>query len=176
MAVTEPPGDFDYQWEDLGDPDEALEFEEFDVRPHPAPPARWYRTPAAVMAIGAIAIGVVAILVSAALLVSRHSDGPATRVEITTATTPRPSPTATTPPMISAVPPSPTETPAPNEPTASAPSEPTADAPVGAPVVVTPPPHQPVASKPPEIGVTRSPVTRSPISVRPQPRLGFPHN
>ena len=160
MAVTEPSGDFDYLWEDLGDLDEDYDFRV--PSPPPAPP--WYRTPAALVAMGAIGIAVVAILVSAVLLMSRNSRGPSVDVETTIATTRQPPPT-TAPPMTATVPPGPTEAPPPSEPTASVP------------VAVEPPrQQQPEPTKPPEIGVTRTPVTRSPISVRPNPRPAFPHN
>ena len=83
MAVTEPSGDFDYLWEDLGDLDEDYDFRV----PSPPPPPPWYRTPAALVAMGAIGIAVVAILVSAVLLMSRNSRGPSVNVETTIATT-----------------------------------------------------------------------------------------
>ena len=163
MAVSEPPGDFDYLWEDLGDTEDDFGFDDFDVEPYKPPPPPWYRSNTAMVAIGAIALAVIAILVSAVLLVSRDSRGPAPVVERPVATTPS-SAAPTTPPMIASVPPSAPETPTPTE-TASAP------------VVVVAPTQAPRPTDPPEIGVTRTPVTRSQISVSPQPRQphpGFP--
>jgi cytoskeletal protein RodZ len=172
MAVTEPPGDFDYLWEALGDTDDVgrtgtdrgLDDDDFgfddgyrDDRYDRERPRPWYRTTAAVVAIGAIGIAGVAILVSAVLLMSRNSGGPVNPAETTTptASTPSSAVPATTPPPVEVVPPSPTDSPSP---TASS----TASAP---PVVEAPRRTEPTKS--PEIGVTRTPVTRYPISVSP---------
>jgi hypothetical protein len=174
MAVTEPPGDFDYLWEALGDTDDVggtrtdFEFDDDDfgfddgygIDRHPHKPlVPWYRTTAAMVAIGAIGSAAVAILVSAVLLMSRDSGEPASTVESTTATPTTTAPSAapeTTPPPVAAVPPNPTESPSP------------APSPAGAPPVVVEP-RQTEPARPPEIGVTRTPLTRHPISVRPQP-------
>jgi hypothetical protein len=183
VAVSEPPGDFDYLWEDLGETDEDFGYDGedfgyggedfgydgYDADPYEPPPVPWYRTTGALLAIGAIGIALVAILVSAVLLVSRNSRGPASEVETTVAPTPSSAP-VTTPPMIATVPPSPPPTP----------TETTTQAPV-----VVAPPRQSEPTKPPEVTVVPTPVTRSPISVRPEPRNppratqgpypGFPH-
>jgi hypothetical protein len=178
VAVSEPPGDFDYLWEDLGEADEDVGYDDdlgydgydgYDVDPYEPPPVPWYRTTGALLAIVAIGIALVAILVSAVLLVSRHSRGPAREVETTIAPTPSSTP-VTTPPMVATVPPSP---PASSAETTQAP-------------VVVAPPRQSEPTKPPDITVVvPTPVTRSPISVRPEPRNpphvtqgpypGFPH-
>ncbi len=130
MAVTEPPGDFDYLWEALGDTDDNVGFDDdYDVgfdddysvdRYRRQPPVPWYRTTAAMVAIGAIGIAGIAILVSVVLLMSRDSGGPANTVETTATTTPSAAP-ETTPPTVATVPPSPTDSPSPTESTASAP-------------------------------------------------------
>lgn len=169
MAVTEPPGDFDYLWEALGDTDDDVGgtgadpgFDDDDFgfdddyrvdRYRQQPPLPWYRTTVAMAAIGAIGIAGITLLVSAVLLLSRDSRGPANTVETTATTTPSAAP-ETTPPTIANVPPSPIESPSPTESAASAPQ-----------VIVEPRRTEP--TKPPEIGVTRTPVTRYPISVRP---------
>lgn len=111
-------------------------------------------------------VGVVANLVSTVLLVSRNSGGePASIIESTTVptTTVSSAPAlATTPPMVATVPPSTTESPTPTEAVADAPA------------LVAPPTHSELARMP-EIGVTRTPVTRQPISVRPAPVPAWPH-
>ena len=164
MAKAKPPGEFDYLLDELDDPDEDFTFDDFGFDPCRPPPVPWYRTTAAIVAIGAIGLAVIAILVSTVLLVSRNSRGQTNDVETTIATTPSSAP-ATTPPMIATVPPPPpAETPRPTDAESPSPAEPTASAPV----VVAPPRHS-EPTKPPEIGVTRTPVTRQPISVRPPP-------
>jgi hypothetical protein len=177
VVVSEPPpGRFDYLWEDLGEADEDLDLDadfdadfdgdvddDFDVYADEQydSPLPWYRTKVAMVAIGAIGAAVIAILVSAVLLVSSRSGG-RSGVEEPLPTTI--SPTAVTTPSTSAtVPPSPTVTPSSSEPPASAP------------VVVAPTHEPPPPTAPPEIGVTRTPATRSPISVSPQPHPAHPH-
>jgi hypothetical protein len=161
MALTEPPGEFDYLLDELNDADEdALDDDYFDNDPY-QPPRPWYRTTAAMVAIGAMGVAVIAILVSAVLLVSRHSRGTTDNVEPTIATTTPSSAPATTPPMVATAPPSPPVNPTPSGSTASAP------------VVVAPPSHS-EPTKPPQVGVTRGPLIRQPISVRPVPRKAFP--
>jgi len=197
MAVTEPPGKFDYLLEGLGDTDEDLDnfenlgydeepvdedlgfdddFEdddvedddfEFVVDSYPAPPVPWYRTTAALLAIGAMGLAGIAILVSAVLLVSRNSRGPAPSLEPTTAITttatatsaPATSEAAETPPPATEAPPSaPTGSPVPASP---------AEPPASAPTVVVP--RQTEPARPPQIGVTRTNITRLPYSVKPPP-------
>ncbi|MGV0810448.1 hypothetical protein ABQF34_00650 [Mycolicibacterium boenickei] len=115
----------------------------------------WYRTRRAMIALTAAAVAACAIVVSGVLLLLR--DSPATEgPEPTTA----PSPSATSPapsqPLRVGVLPAPPAPPPPPEQTPQAPSY--------------RPTHRPSQTKKPEIGVTRTPVTRSPISVAPQPR------
>lgn len=160
VAVTEPPGDFDYLWDDLGDPDDDYGFDDYDDDPYD-PPVRhapWYRTTGALLAICAIAGAVVAILVSAILLMSRNSHGP-TQVVIPSPAPTRSSAPAPAPSTVATVPPSASESPSPS----ATPS---------APVIVTPT-HGP--STPSTLGGTSTPVTRSPLSVHPEPHPAFPH-
>jgi len=123
-------------------------------------PTQWYRTKPALTAIVAASAAVAAIVVSGVLLVFR---GPASTVDgVTSSVTPTaPTSAAPVPAATSAEPPPPLPPPPPPE-TAS-------------PVNTAPrqnPAYQPRPTKAPEIGVTRTPVTREPISVAPQPRTG----
>jgi hypothetical protein len=164
VAVTEPPGDFDYLWEDLGDTDD-FEFDDYDVEPYKPPPAPWYRTTVALLAICAIGGAVIAIVVSAVLLFSRTSRGPTHDTDPTAPATPSSAPAKTRPPMIATVPaPPPTES-LPSE--SPSESEPTASAPI---VVAPPPTHEATPTAPPRINVTRAP-----MSVSPEPHRAFPH-
>jgi hypothetical protein len=118
-------------------------------------PTQWYRTKPALTAIVAAAAAVAAIVVSGVLLVFR---GPASTVdEVTGSVTPTaPTSAAPVPAATSAEPPPPLPPPPPPE-TAS-------------PVNTAPrqyPAYQPRQTKGPEINVTRSP-----MSVAPQPRTG----
>jgi len=120
-------------------------------------PTQWYRTKPALTAIVAASAAVAAIVVAGVLLVFR---GPAGTVDEVTGSL---TPTSAEPPPVatSAEPPAPLPPPPPPE-TAS-------------PVNTAPsqnPAYQPRPTKAPEIGVTRTPVTRAPISVAPQPRTG----
>jgi hypothetical protein len=138
-------------------PDDSGHFDAFNNnnwRFTPAPPP-WYRTKQALTAIVAASAAVVAIVVSGVLLVFRGVsspvDGVTGSVSPTAATTAESVPQATgeEPPP----PPPPLET--------------------ASPVNTAPrynPTYQPRPTKAPEIGVTRTPVTRAPISVAPQPR------
>jgi hypothetical protein len=121
----------------------------------PAPPP-WYRTKKSVTAIVAASAAVAAIVVSGVLLVFR---GPANTVdEVTSSVTPT-APTSAPVPVATSPGPEP---PLPPPETASE-------------VNTAPrynPTYQPRPTKMPEIGVTRTPVTRLPISVAPQPRTG----
>jgi hypothetical protein len=124
----------------------------------PAPP--WYRSQGAVTAIVAVTVAVVALVVSVVLLVVRvPSDADETPV---TDTSSAPTTAATTPEATSELPPPP-------PPPAPPPSE------VAPPPVYNRPRSEPRPTKEPEIGVTRTPVTRSPLSVAPQPRPGSQH-
>jgi hypothetical protein len=189
VAEREAPGDFDYlfddqadadglsdgapddPWDDLDgenvwdrDPESADDgaFDAFDTntwyfKPAPTP---WYRTKPAVTALIAATAATAAIVVSGVLLVFR---APGDTDDATTTVTPT-APTsaaAETPASSSAVPPPPP--PPPPETSASS---------VNTAPDVNYPRVPPRESKQPEIGVTRTPVTRSPISVAPQPRTG----
>jgi len=142
-------------------PNEDGHFDAFNVTtwsftPAPTP---WYSSKQALTAIIAASAAVAAIVVSGVLLVFR---GPANTVdEMTSSVTPT-APTSAEPvPVATSAGPEPPLPPPPPE-TAS-------------PVNTAPrynPTYQPRPTKAPEIGVTRTPVTRLPISVAPQPRTG----
>ena len=127
----------------------------------PAPPP-WYRTKPALTAILAASAAVAAIVVSGVLLVFR---GPADTVdEVTSSVTPT-APTSAAPvPVATSAAPPPALPPPPPPPPETASSVNTAPR--------YTPTYQPRPTKPPEIGVTRTPITREPISVAPQPRAG----
>ena len=145
--------------DDTLDPVGDTEFDAFNERtwtfdPDPTP---WHRTRLAVTALVATSAAAVALVVAAVLLVFR--DAPADEVS-----TPEPSVTQTAP--TSAAPPEAITSAAP-------PPQPPPPAPTSASRIYTPPPERSRPARPsrkPEIGVTRAPATRSPISVRPQPR------
>ena len=198
MVEREAPGDFDYLWDDPADSDgltsgdEVLEVPpkdpdddlwdepddnfwdnrpDFDDFPNengqfdafndstwrftPAPPP-WYRTKRALTAIVAASAALAAIVVSGVLLVVRgpanSADGVAGSVTPTAPTSANPVPVATS------------EQPPPPPPPATASQVNTAPR--------YDPTYQPNPTKAPEIGVTRTPVTRLPLSVAPQPRTG----
>ncbi|MCT7661476.1 hypothetical protein [Mycobacterium deserti] len=171
MVEREASGDFDYLFDDPAEPpasggdlDEADEWDGFDAfdsntwyfEPAPTP---WYRTTRAMWALLSTAAAAIAIVVSGVLLVFQ----PGQAVEDSTGEPPV-TPTATSTAertrlaTSSAPPPAP-----PPPPTASQ-----------APVQQAPPqtrqrsPSRSTTTKEPEIGVTRTPATRSPISVAPQ--------
>ena len=138
-------------------PNDSGHFDAFDDntwRFKPAPPP-WYRTKQALTAIVAASAALAAIVVSGVLLVFR---GPANTVdEMTGSVSPTAPTSAETVPVATSA-----EPPPPPPPTAST-------------VDTAPrynPTYQPRQTKEPEIGVTRTPITRAPISVAPQPRTG----
>lgn len=164
--LTEPGDD---QWDDrdvtwnrypaaaaTDDRFDAFNTNTWQFKPAPVP---WYRTRPAVIAMAAAAIAAIAIVVSSVLLVfSGGSGSPGDQNAPTTPPTPSsalpsPSPTSEPPP------------PPPPPPPPSSEPPPASQAPVYRPA-------PPRTTKRPEIGVTRTPVTRSPISVAPQPRTG----
>jgi hypothetical protein len=167
VAQREPAGDFDYLWEDLSDRefdgDEFID-DSLGLGPDESPPVPWYRTTQAMIAIAAIGCAVIAILVSAVLLVSRQSRGPADTVERPVISTSSANPTSTATTVVSSAPPAPETSP-------SQPPSSTASVIVQPP----PPPPKPTATNPPQVQVTRTPSTRSPISVQPAPHPAFPH-
>ena len=155
----EPDDNFWDNQPDVDDfPNDAGHFDAFndDTWSFRPPPMPWYRTKQALTAIIAASAAVAAIVVSGVLLVFR---GPADTVdEVTSSVTPTAPISAPVPVATSAEP----EPPLPPPETAS-------------PVNTAPrynPTYQPQPTKAPEIDVTRTPVTRLPISVAPQPRSG----
>jgi hypothetical protein len=158
----EPDDNFWDNQPDVDDfPNDAGHFDAFndDTWSFRPPPMPWYRTKQALTAIIAASAAVAAIVVSGVLLVFR---GPASTVdEVTSSVTPTAPTSAETVPVATSAEPEPPLPPPPPE-TAS-------------PVNTAPrynPTYQPRPTKAPEIGVTRTPVTRLPISVAPQPRSG----
>jgi hypothetical protein len=128
-----------------------------------AAPPPWYRTRQALIALAAVAAAIVALVVSVVLLaLGGPSDTDETPATDTSST---PTTAASTPDTTSALPPPPPPPPPPPETSASS----------VAPPVYNGPRYQPRPTKPPEIGVTRTPVTRTQISVAPQPRPGSQH-
>jgi hypothetical protein len=188
----ETAGEVDYLLRDPGDdpwdePDHAgwdnqqgIDDDRFDAfnmnawnfKPAPAP---WYRTKQAMAALVATAVAAVAIVVSGVLLVFRS---PATSPvdETSTATPTVPTTAAATPSRTSELPPPPPPPPPPPSPPPPPPPPPPPLAPPAANEAPAPrapvnrPTQRPRPTKEPEIGVTRTPATRSPISVAPQPR------
>jgi hypothetical protein len=157
----EPDDDFWDNQPDADDfPKDSGPFDAFNDntwRFTPAPPP-WYRTKQALTAIIAASAAVAAIVVSGVLLVFR---GPADTVdEVTSSVTP------TAPTSAEPVPQATSEEPPPPPPPPPETASPVNTAPRYNPT------YQPRPSKAPEIGVTRTPVTRLPISVAPQPRTG----
>jgi hypothetical protein len=195
---SEAPPELDYQstnldddlWDDPDDnfwdrdPESADDhhFDAFDTNtwyfaPAPTP---WYRTKPAMAASIAAATAMAAIVVAGVLLVFRspgNTDDATTSVTPTapTSATRSATPSATTsaaPPTVASrteLPP-----PAPPPPPVLPPAPPPPAETLAPPVNTAPdanfPRVPPRANKPPEIGVTRTPATRSPISVAPQPR------
>ncbi len=162
MAQTNPPGRFDYLFEDLTEPDDDVGYDGNRLDAYAREPVPWHRTTPAMLAMVAITAAVVAIVVCAVLLVSRQSHGPGD--------TPAPSLTSTAP-TTTATAPETSAAPPPPPPPASSPPQPTDTA--SAVIVPTNPPRPP--AKPPETGGIRTPITRSPISVQPAPHRAFPH-
>jgi hypothetical protein len=188
-------GDFDYLWEatdgsdgvalnEAVDEENAFESEtHFDYllapdqsEPHngfdafdegtwdqdftPVATAPWYRSSQSRTLMIASAIALSAIVISVSLLVFRHplaSDDSTTVDDTTASTTPLATATSEKPPP--ALPPPPAPPPPPPAPSAVN----------QAPAVVRPSVRQGPTKKP-EINVTRTPATRQPISVAPQPR------
>jgi hypothetical protein len=138
---------------------DAFDENTWDVDFTPVSAAPWYRSPQSRTLLVASAVALSAIVISLSLLVFRQPSGSdqSTSVQSTTAvTTPLATTTSEKPP-----PPPPPPPPAPPPPAPSAVDE--------APAVIRPS-VRPRPTKEPEIGVTRTPVTRQPISVAPQPR------
>jgi hypothetical protein len=125
-----------------------------------APATPWYRTRQALFALAAVVAALIALVVSVVLLVvhgpSDTDETPATNTSST------PTTAASTPDTTSALPPPP-------------PPPETSASPIAPPPVYNRPRGEQRPTKQPEIGVTRTPVTRTQISVAPQPRPGSQH-
>ena len=142
----------------------ALDNSTLTFRPPRAP---WYRTRRAMIALVAVAFAAVALPVLTLVLRDSPAAGPeeSTSLAPQASTTPQPTPSSAEPTPVNAPPPLPPPPPppptAPTEDTGSTDTEPV-------------PWTRPAAPEPthkPDIGVTRTPVTRAPISVAPpQPR------
>jgi hypothetical protein len=151
-------------WDNQADVDAQDRFDAFNdntwsFAPAPTP---WYRTRQATTAIVAACAAAAAIVVSGVLLVFRGDSGTAN--EVTTSVTPT-APTSAAPLQVaSSEAPSPAEPPPPSPPPSQTAASPVDSAPRYNPT------YSPRPTKAPEIGVTRTPVTRQPISVAPQPR------
>jgi len=129
-----------------------------------APPPPWYRTKQARVTL--IAVASAAVIVPIVLILWPDSlstaPGPSTSVA--------PQPSSTAQPVPSSAPPTPVNVPPPPPPP---PQPPPPEDTSSAPSVNQPYWTRPAAPEPtqkPDVGVTRTPVTRAPISVAPQPR------
>jgi hypothetical protein len=153
-------------WDNQPEVVDAGHFDAFNdntwsFKPAPTP---WYRTRQAMTAIVAASAAVAAIVVSGVLLVFRGSEG--TYNGNTSSVTPT-APTSVAPIQVASSELSPPQPPPPPPPTG------TVASPVD-PGGGSNSTYQPPTTKAPEIGVTRTPITRLPISVAPQQR--GPHN
>jgi hypothetical protein len=176
----EPDDNFWDNQPDVRDVGDTGHFDAFNVttwsfKPAPTP---WYRTKQALTALIAASAAVAAIVVSGVLLVFRGQGGDIVN-EVTSSATPT-APTSAAPvPLASSEAPSSPSSPAPPPPPplppppGLPPPPPESAAPPVNPAPRYNPTYEPRPTKPPEIGVTRTPVTRLPISVAPQPRTGL---
>jgi hypothetical protein len=156
----EPDDNF---WDNQPDVDDHERFDAFNVdtwsfKPAPTP---WYRTKQAMTAIVAASAALAAIVVSGVLLVFRSPGD--TVNQVTTSVTPT-APTSAAPIQVAS-----SEAAEPSRPPPPPPPPETVASPVN-PAPRYNPTYEPRPAKAPEIGVTRTPVTRQPISVAPQPR------
>jgi hypothetical protein len=163
LASADDIGPDDIPLEADVDPGTSVHFDAFDSSTwyfEPAPPA-WYRTKHTLTVLVVASVAAIALVVSGVLLVFRGGSGTAvddtTSVTQTAATT-----TASRPPSRTSAPPPPPSPPPPPPPNSAAPAAPAP--------AQTNRPRTPSTrtTKEPEIGVTRTPATRSPISVAPQ--------
>ncbi len=172
--LWDEPGD--NFWDNQPDPDDYPNdnghFDAFNVntwsfKPAPTP---WYRTKQALTAIIAASAAVAAIVVSGVLLVFRGPGG--TVDEVTSSVTPT-APTSAQPVPVatSAAPEPPLPPPPPPETASPETASPETASPVNTAPRYEAPRVQPRQTKGPEINVTRSP-----ISVAPQPRTGHSGN
>ena len=180
-----PPSDpGDDLWDDPADnfwdnqpdvDDDPGRFDAFNVNTWSFKPALtpWYRTKQALTAIIAAAAAMAAIVVSGVLLVVRGDDSPvdSTVNEVTSSLVTPTTPTSAAPAEVAS-----SEEPSSPAPPPPPPPPPPVQETVASPVNPAPrytPTYAPRPTKAPEIGVTRTPVTRQPISVAPQPRTGL---
>jgi hypothetical protein len=147
-------------WDNQPDVDDsgfdAFNDNTWSFRPAPTP---WYRTKQAMTAIVAASAAVAAIVVSGVLLVFRGSDSTMNDNSSVTPT----APTSVAPVQVASSQAPPPEPPPPPPPTET----------VASPVNPGPGSNStygPQPTKAPEIGVTRTPITRLPLSVAPQQR------
>lgn len=183
VSDAQPAGELDHQLKDPGDdlwdePDDNFWDNQPDPDGYPAvnghfdafndntwsftpPPTPWYRTKQALTAIIAATAAIAAIVVSGVLLVFRGSDS----VDQGTSSV-----TPTAPPSAEPVPRVTSAAPEPSLPPSLPPPPPETASPVNTAPNNSNPAVGPRPTKEPEIGVTRTPVTRAPISVAPQPR------
>ena len=121
-------------------------------------PTPWYRSPQARILLIASGIALSAIVISVVLLMFRESpagDKPVPVPITTPVTTPMATPTGEEPPPATS--------------TATSPPPPPEPSTMETAPAVPRPAVRPKPTKQPEIGVTRTPATRAPISVAPQP-------
>ena len=160
MAHTNPPGRFDYLFDELIEPDEDVGYDGSRLDAYAPEPRVWYQTTPAVLAMIAITLAAIAIVICAVLLVTRQSRGHGN-----TAVRPATAPTTTATASTSSAPPppapSPASTPSPTD-TASA-------------VILPTNPTRAPAKPPPATGGNRLPITRSPLRFAPAPQPAFPH-
>ncbi len=156
-AEPEAPGWADEPRNGVGADGSFDAFDESTWHFDPSPPP-WYRTKQSAIALVATAVAAIALVVSGVLLVFR---GPSTSVDETTSVTPT-APTTVAQSESASSPESPPPPPPPPPPPAETSAAP------AAPPAETYQPRPPRSTKPPEIGVTRTPVTRLPLSVAPQ--------
>ena len=175
--LWDEPGD--NFWDNQPDPDDypnadghfdAFKVNTWSFTPAPTP---WYRTKQALTAIIAASAAVAAIVVSGVLLVFRGPGG--TVEEVTSSVTPTAPTSAQPAPVATSAAPEPPEPPGPPEPPLPPPPPPETASAVNT-VPRYDPTYQPRPTKAPEFDVTRTPVTREPISVAPQPRTGHSGN
>jgi hypothetical protein len=150
----DPDDDF---WDDPQDDFDAFDANTWHFKPAPAP---WYRTKQAMTALIAAATAMAAIVVAGVLLVFRTPATPTPTDDHKATMTPK-APTSAAPATAASSAELPPPPPPPPETSASS---------VNTAPDVNYPRVQPRQTKEPEIGVTRTPATRSPISVAPQPR------
>ena len=162
---TDPDDDMwdepdDSFWDNQPDPQDTGHFDAFNTESwsFTPPPTPWYRTRAATTAIVAACAAMAAIVVSGVLLAFRGSSAD-TINEVTSSVTPTAPTSAPIQVASSVAPPAGLSPPTPPPPAVASPE-------IGAPR--SNPTNDTHPSKTPEFNVTRTPVTRLPLSVAPQ--------